>query len=96
MTRIGQLDSANLNGMTPREFFSLLVTDVGQSVATRQARKDSAQDIMQQLNRRRDEVSGVDMNEEAAKLVVYERMFQAMAKVITTQDRALQTLMEIM
>ncbi|MFW5839478.1 MAG: flagellar basal body rod C-terminal domain-containing protein [Planctomycetota bacterium] len=43
----------------------------------------------------RDAISGVDTNEEAAKMLMYEQMFQAVSKFITTQNRALQDLMEI-
>ncbi len=95
MALVGQTDLVALADMDPGGYFNLLVTEVGQAVANRQARTEGLGSVLQQLNMQRDEVSGVDLNEEAAKLIVFERMFQAMAKVITTQDRALQSLMEL-
>ena len=95
MAEISQQDLTNLEDMNPQEYFNLLVTEVGQAVVVRQARTTSLENIMQQLNKRREEISGVDLNEEAARLIVFERMFQAMTKVITMQDRALQSLMEL-
>jgi flagellar hook-associated protein FlgK len=51
--------------------------------------------LAQQLANQREAASGVDINQEAAKLLVFERMFQAMAKFIGAQDRAMQTLMDV-
>ncbi len=95
MAEISQQNLTNLEDTNPQDYFNLLVTELGQTVVVRQARTASLENIMQQLNKRRDEISGVDLNEEASRLIVFERMFQAMAKVITTQDRALMSLMEI-
>ncbi len=95
MAEISQQNLTNLEDTNPQEYFNLLVTELGQTVVVRQARTASLENIMQQLNKRRDEISGVDLNEEASRLIIFERMFQAMAKVITTQDRALMSLMEI-
>ena len=41
-------------------------------------------------------MSGVDINEEAAELLVYEQMFQAMAKYIATVQTSMASLMEIL
>ncbi len=95
MALVGQADLVALEDMEPGKYFNLLVTQVGQAVAIRQARTEGLDSVLQQLNMQRDEVTGVDLNEEAAKLIVFERMFQAMAKVITSQDRALQSLMDL-
>jgi len=64
-------------------------------VSLRQARHDSIEAIIQQLTVQRDDVSGVDINQEAASLLMFERMFQAMAKLINAQDRSIQLLMEL-
>ena len=80
---------------TPTDAYRLIVTGVGQKVALRQARQDALESVLQQLENQRDATSGVDINEEAAKLLLFQRMFQSMAKVISTQNGALQTLIEI-
>ena len=95
MAEISQQDLTNLESTNPEEYFNFLVTELGQAVVVRQARTASLENIMQQLSKRQAEISGVDLNEEASRLIIFERMFQAMAKVITTQDRALTSLMEI-
>ena len=86
---------ANLGNVTPVEYYRRLATNVGQNVAARQTRHDSIQNVMDGLLMRRNDVSGVDVNQEAASLLMFERMFQAMAKHINAQDRSIQFLMEL-
>lgn len=95
MAQIGQTPSAALAGVTPSEYYRLLVTNLGENVRLRQARRDSLENVLGQLANQRDAVSGVDLNEEAARLLVFERMFQAAAKLIAVSDQALQFLFEI-
>jgi len=99
MTRIADLDEAThaaLNNGTFDDAFRSMVVDVGQKITTRESRHTSLQSILQQLFRRRDEISGVDVNQEAARLLVFEQMFQAMAKVITIQQQVMDHLMGIL
>ncbi len=84
--------SASLDGMNPLEYTQNLITEIGQSVAARQARRNGLKDIIQQLTVQRSDISGVDVNEEAAKLISYERMFQATSKVIQAQNESLKYL----
>lgn len=84
-----------LDGATPGDAHRRLVTSVGQWITLRRARKEGLQDILSHLASRREEVSGVDVNEEAAKMLVFEQMFQAMAKYLTTVRQAQETLFEL-
>ena len=84
-----------LGGVTIPEFHRRIALNIGQGVAVRQALHEAITQILQQLENQRDEVSGVDINEEAARLMVFERMFQAMSRFIGAQDRNMGTLMEL-
>ena len=96
MAEVRETRIAELGDVSPADAFRILVTDVGQKMVVREARRASVEGILQQLANQRDLVSGVDVNEEAARMVVFERMFQAMAKVINTQQTALQSLMDLL
>ena len=48
--------------------------------------------LVDSLQQRRDAVSGVSLDEEAANLVKYQRAYQAAARVITATDEMLNTL----
>ncbi|MHC4352979.1 MAG: hypothetical protein ACYS0H_09680, partial [Planctomycetota bacterium] len=70
--------SSNLDSMTPQEFYRRLVTDIGTLVSSRKMREDNIEIIMQDLATQQSETSGVDINDEAARLLLFEQMFKAM------------------
>jgi len=96
MADLGDESLAELGGQTFLAYHSQLITGIGQAVMVRAARQRSLENISQQLLTQRQDVSGIDVNDEAAKLMVFERMYQAMAKFLSTQDQAIQSLMDIL
>lgn len=96
MADVGGEPIADLGGDLPADAFRTVVSALGHQVALRQARGDSLENLLAELNRQREEISGVDVNEEAAVLLVMERMYQGMAKYLSAVDRAHQTLMELL
>jgi len=95
MSTVGEAPIADLGGNTPSDAFRDLVSTVGQWVAVRRARRDGIESVLRELGNQRDDLSGVDINEEAAKLLLFEQMFQAMAKYLAAVDRSYQHLMDI-
>ena len=61
-----------------------------------QLQYDNSQGIYQNLEDQRNEVSGVDINDQAMKMMVYERMFQAMSKYMNTVFDSIDTMMTIL
>jgi len=96
LAELGETRLASLGGATPSDFYRMMVTDVGQRVSIAQARQESIAGIMQQLQDQKDRISGVDINDQAAQMVVYEQMFQAVSKLINTQVKAMQILMDLL
>jgi len=95
MVELEQSPLGELNDMTAAEYYNQIVVGIGHAVVTRQAKKDSLDNVIRQLETQRDGISGVDLNEEAAKLIVFERMYQAVSRTIAAQDQALQYLFEL-
>jgi flagellar hook-associated protein FlgK len=93
---VGSESITDLGGDVPADAFRSVVSSLGYKVSLREARRDSLQDLLTELNRQREEISGVDVNEQAAVLLVLERMYQSMAKYLSAIDRAHQTLMELL
>lgn len=85
-----------LGSMTPGQFYRRLVTDIGQEVASKRMRQDNIAVLVQNLSNRQSEISGVNINDEAAQLLVFEQMFQAMAKYLAAVQTSITTIMEIM
>jgi len=88
--------AADLDGSAPGGFLSLVISEVGQKIAIRQARIDAAENVSRQLETQIDAISGVDLNDEATRLMVFERMYQSMAKVLGVQQNMMQTLIELL
>ncbi|MBN1124160.1 MAG: flagellar hook-associated protein FlgK [Sedimentisphaerales bacterium] len=95
MAKLGDTTLTDLAGMDPKSYYRDLATDVGNEIAVANVRYDNAHGVWRSLLSQRSDVSGVDMNDEAAQMLVYERMFQAMAKYMNTVTDTLDMLMSI-
>jgi len=86
----------DLDSMTPGEFYRRLTADIGQQVAVKQIHQDNIEAMVLSVTTQQDEISGVNINEEAAQLLVFEQMFKAMAKYLSTIQSSLEAVMQIM
>jgi flagellar hook-associated protein 1 FlgK len=90
-------DGRVLNGgtATPVEAWAQFVYRVGGDVASARASSDTREQVVLQLQRLRDSVSGVSLDEEAAHLMRYQRSYEANARYFTTIVDTLDTLMQM-
>ena len=72
-------------------FFSSAVSNLGQAVAGATARVTDQTNIENLVRTQRDGVSGVSLDEETANLLKYQRAYQSSARVFTTIDSLLDT-----
>ena len=72
-----------------------MVTNVGQQLSIKQMRQDNIEVMVQNLTGQRSQISGVDINDEAAQLLIFEQMFQAMARYMNTIQASISNLMQI-
>jgi len=86
---------SGLGGLTCGEFYRRLVTDIGQQLSVKQMRQDNIEVMVLNLANQQSEASGVDINDEAAQLLVFEQMFQAMAQYMNTINSAVSSIMEL-
>ncbi len=85
-----------LGGLTSGEFYRQLVTDLGQQLSVKQMRQDNLEVMVLSLANQQAETSGVDINNEAAQLLIFEQMFQAMARYMNTINAAVSSIMELL
>jgi hypothetical protein len=78
-----------------RKQYHRLITDIGQQVSVKQIHQDNIETIAQSLANQQTEISGVNINDEAAQMLIFEQMFKAMAKYLSTIQSSLSTIMEI-
>lgn len=93
---LAELQQANtLNGGTTsfQETYSLLVSDIGASTRRTDINYEAQQALLNQAIAAREEVSGVNLDEEAANLLKYQQAYQAAAQVIAVSDTLFNSLL---
>jgi len=88
-------DQAVAGGQTPLDFYANIVFKVGNDTSNASADSDASQLILQQLNDQRSQVSGVSLDEEATDLVRFQTAYQAAARVVTTVNQMLDTVVNL-
>jgi len=54
-----------------------------------------ADNFLSQLNTQHDSISGVNLDEEASNLILFQRAYQAAARLITMADELYKTLLNL-
>jgi flagellar hook-associated protein 1 len=88
-------DQRLIDGSTPTDAYRQLIFQVGNEVATSSAELESSQLVLQQLEDQRGSISGVSLDEEAAHMVEYQRAYEAAARMVTTVDEMLATVIHM-
>jgi flagellar hook-associated protein 1 FlgK len=84
---------ANGGSATAIEAWGLLAYRIGSDLAAARSANSAGEQVLQQLEQLRAQVSGVSMDEEAANLVRFQRAYEANARYFTTINDLLDTLM---
>jgi flagellar hook-associated protein FlgK len=87
---------SSLNSMSPGEFYRQIVTDVGQELFVKGVRKDNIESTVQNLSNQQGDLSGVNINDESARILAFEQMFHAMSKYMSTIHSSLKTIMDLL
>ena len=88
-------NQAVAGGQTPTDYYSNIVFSVGNDVSNGSAELSSSQLVLNQLQDQRGSISGVNLNEEAANMVEYQRAYDAAANVVTTINDMLFTVINM-
>jgi len=95
MAGLRDLQISGLGSLTLGEFYQKLVVGIGQDMSIKQMRKENLDVIVQNLNDQQSGVSDVDINDEAARLLIFEQMFQAMARYMNTLQSSIESIMSL-
>ncbi len=87
---------ASLGGTTVGGYYQQLATDIGTDISIRQLRVENIETVTKNLKAQREATSGVDVNDEAAKMLVFERMFQASARYLNTVQSTMDEVMRLL
>ena len=79
--------------MTINDFFESSIVQIGIDARSVQATFEVELTFVDGFERRRQEVSGVSLDEEVTLLLRFQRAFEASARVVTVTDRMLESLL---
>jgi flagellar hook-associated protein 1 FlgK len=86
---------ASTNNATFSDFLQASVLQLGIETAERASQKSSSQLILTNLENRRQEISGVSIEEEMINTIRFQQAFQASAKYISVITELNQVLMQL-
>jgi flagellar hook-associated protein 1 FlgK len=95
IANMGEAASSMLGGLSTTDYYLSLATDVGSQVSSVQLRYNNAESVYNSLAEQRDKISGVDINDEAVRMMAYQQLFQAMSQYLSTVSESIQNLMTI-
>lgn len=81
--------------LTLDEFYKGIVGELGIKTQAANRRADVQNNIVNQLDNMRESISGVSLDEEAAKMIEMQKHFDAAARLIRTADEILETVINI-
>jgi flagellar hook-associated protein 1 FlgK len=81
---------------TLNDFYRSLVSSIGIDSQEAARMAESQEYMVSQIDERRKEVSGVSIDEEMAKMIMFQHAYTAAARVITTIDEMLDTIVSRM
>jgi flagellar hook-associated protein 1 FlgK len=85
-------NSAIIAGSTPIDYYSSIVAAAGADAQSANTYVKFQTSLVNQLETQRQSTSGVNLDEEAVNLVQYQKSFEAAAKLITTGNDLLATI----
>jgi flagellar hook-associated protein 1 len=98
MLALAQLANERLpefNAQTFNERYGQSVAALGESLASLNTQIDNQDAVSKMLLQQRDSLSGVSLDEEMTDLIKYQKAFQASARLITTLDTMLDTIVNL-
>ncbi len=87
-------DAAIVDGQKAIDRYAALVGEVGTRTRSAQTAGEMSGRIHEDAERARTAMSGVNLDEEAARLLQYQQAYQAAAKVIATANEMFRTLLD--
>lgn len=95
LAQLGDQRLAALNNQTFHERYAQSVVAAGQALASVNSEIANQEVVGNMLLRQRDSISGVSLDEEMTDLIRFQKAFEASARLITTIDEMLDTVVNL-
>ncbi|NUQ28571.1 MAG: flagellar hook-associated protein FlgK [Acidobacteriaceae bacterium] len=80
-------DAKNTNGETGGDFLAAMLSEIGAQASAASTDNTAQNATLTQIQSQRDAVSGVSLDEEAANLTMYQKAYQANARIFAVADK---------
>ncbi|WP_409479175.1 flagellar hook-associated protein FlgK [Pseudobdellovibrio sp. HCB154] len=77
------------------DFYNAKVSEIGILAQRANSEFDSQKNTLEQLQNIRESISGVSLDEEAAKLIEYQKSYEASARLVKTADEMFDTILNL-
>ncbi|MCS7164347.1 MAG: flagellar hook-associated protein FlgK [Thermodesulfovibrio sp.] len=89
------INSRIIGNATAVDFYREIVSEVGVYSLSAKTQKSFQQALVEEMEKRRQSLSGVSLDEEAINLIKYQKMYEASARVIRVANEILTTLFDM-
>ncbi|WP_372970763.1 flagellar hook-associated protein FlgK [Marinobacter sp.] len=94
MAALGTKNTLNNGSQSFSEGYAGLVEDIGVKTRQSQLDKDAGKTLLEQSTNQRESVSGVNLDEEAGRLIQYQAAYNASAQVMSVAQDLFNTLLQ--
>ncbi|WP_372963964.1 flagellar hook-associated protein FlgK [Marinobacter sp.] len=94
LAALGTANTINGGQQSFTEGYAGLVEDIGVKTRQSQLDKDAGQTLLEQSSNQRESISGVNLDEEAGKLIQYQAAYNASAQVMSVAQDLFNTLLQ--
>ena len=91
----GLLNQKIIGSYSTIDFYRAIVSEVGVYTSSANTQKNYQATLIKSIEQKRQDISGVSLDEEAVNLVKYQKMYEASARVIKVADEILSTLFDM-
>ncbi len=95
LAAIRNADILSNNSQTANEYYEATIVTIGINAQSNAQLLEVERAFVEDFESRRQEVAGVNLDEEVTNLIVVQRAFEASARVISVTDRMLETLVNL-
>jgi flagellar hook-associated protein 1 len=85
-----------LDGFTLAGYYGSLAGQIGRDLSQAKTNQSTQEQLLAQARSMREDISGVSLDEEAARLIEYQRAYQAAARLVSTLNDLTDTLMNML
>jgi flagellar hook-associated protein 1 FlgK len=95
LAKLGDQTQASLGSNTMKDYYRQIAVGLGNQISVVQMKYDNTDGVLRSLSEQREVISGVDINDQASLMMLFERMFQAMARYMNTITETQKTVLTL-